>query len=293
MTELIIDQGLRSRIIQANWEDICGSVVSTQDIEDYGDYAIIDNFIEKIDALTDVVSRYPSDSRSKDAEAAHKEFGEFEKGFKFPGIEQLLPTEYFNPILFACYKSFVDCEFIPHDLDTNLTEEGKIRFMQKLPQISVVKGTLLHDGMVINKNAEAPGLGNFDYQATLFLTEPPEGSGIGLYDLVFGDTRCSGVEDLMDLEDQDERNKIAMWLNDNATCLSETAEYQNYEENEHFQMTRFVEAKKNRLILHKGTVFQRYEYKGTGDLYMLSIYMNQPPKAKELEGNEIDQQDNY
>lgn len=293
MTEIIIDTGLKDKILQVNWEDVCGSVTSTQDIQDYGDYAVIDDFIEKIDDLTSAVSRYPSDSRSLEAEAAHREFGELERGFKFPGIEQLLPSTYLNPIIFACYKAFVECEFIPHDLDSNVTEEGKLQFMQKLPSISVVKGTLLHEGMIINKNAETPGLGNFDYQATLFLTEPPEGSGIGLYDVCLGDQRCSGVEDLMDIEDNDLRTEFAKWLNENATCKSETVEYKNYKENDVFQQTRFIEAKKNRLVLHKGTNFFRYEYEGTGDMYMLSIYMNQPPKNKELDGNEIEQDDNY
>lgn len=293
MTEIIIDTGLKSKIHQVQWEEVCGSVSSTQDIQDYGDYAIIDDFIEKIDELTEAVSRYPSDSRSMECEAAHKEFGELEKGYKFPGIEQLLPSTYFNPIIFACYKAFVECEFIPHDLDSNTTEEGKIRFMQKLPNISVVKGTLLHPGMIINKNSEVPGLGNFDFQATLFLTEPPEGSGIGLYDVVIGETRCSGIEDLMDLDDDDERNAFGKWLSENAVCKAETTEYTNFKENDVFQQTRFIEARKNRLVLHKGTNFQRYEYEGTGDMYMLSIYMNQPPKNKELAGNEIEQDDNY
>ena len=43
MSDLIIDRGLRDKILQPDWEDILGSIVSTTDIEDYGDYAIIDN----------------------------------------------------------------------------------------------------------------------------------------------------------------------------------------------------------------------------------------------------------
>lgn len=291
MTDLIITQGIRDSILQVDWEDVCGSVVSTSDIDDYGDYAIVDNFIEKIDSLKEACCRYPTDARSKYIEAAHAEFGEFERGFKFPGIEQMLPGEYFNPLLFAAYKLFVECEFIPHDLDSNISDEGKFRFMQKLPQISVVKGNLYHDNMIINKNAEMPGLGNFDFQATLFLNDPPEGSGIGLYDLVFDDVRCSGIEDLMDLDDEEQKSMIGRWLNENAVCSNETVEYENFKENEHFQQTRFIEAKKNRLVLHKGTIFQRYEYEGTGDMYMLNIYMNNPPKPPNLEGNEIE--DNY
>ena len=50
MTEIIIDTGLKDKILQVNWEDVCGSVTSTQDIQDYGDYAVIDDFIEKIDS---------------------------------------------------------------------------------------------------------------------------------------------------------------------------------------------------------------------------------------------------
>ena len=116
-----------------------------------------------------------------------------------------------------------------------------------------------------------PGLGNFDFQATLFLNDPPEGSGIGLYDLVFDDVRCSGIEDLMDLDDEEQKSMIGRWLNENAVCSNETVEYKNFKESEHFQQTRFIEAKKNRLVLHKGTIFQRYEYEGTGDMYMLNL----------------------
>ncbi|BCU94289.1 MAG: hypothetical protein CM15mV4_2540 [Caudoviricetes sp.] len=120
------------------------------------------------------------------------------------GINFLELNNFFQVIIlihfYSPYKSFVECEFIPHDLDTNISDEGKFKFMQKLPRICVVKGTLLHEGMVINQNGDAPGLGNFDYQATLFLNDPPEGSGLGQYDLVFGDNRVSSIEDLLDIE---------------------------------------------------------------------------------------------
>ena len=292
---LTVNDGIRSQILEVDWHSICGSITSTQDIEDYGDYAIIDNFIEKIDELYEACIRYPSDARSKLAESSHLEFGEFKNGYKFPGIEQLLPSDYFNPLLFSCYKSFIECEFIPHDLDTNISDEGKYKFMQKLPRLSVVKGTLLHEGMIINQNADAPGLGNFDYQATLFLNEPPQGSGLGQYNLVFGDNRVSGIEDLLDIEDNDDKAEIGKWLNENAVCGQETVEYKHTIPDNHWDQTRFIPAQKNRLILHRGTTFQRYEYLGQGDLYMLNVYMNNPPKSQEfLEENQIESDaDNY
>ena len=43
---LTVNDGIRSQILEVDWHSICGSITSTQDIEDYGDYAIIDNFIE-------------------------------------------------------------------------------------------------------------------------------------------------------------------------------------------------------------------------------------------------------
>ena len=58
MSDLIINQGLRDKILQPDWEDILGSIVSTQDIEDYGDYAVIDNFIEKINKLKKLLYSY-------------------------------------------------------------------------------------------------------------------------------------------------------------------------------------------------------------------------------------------
>ena len=296
MTMLTVNDGIRNQILEVDWNTILESTTSTEDTEDYGDYAIIDNFIGSIDELYEACLRYPADARSKIAESSHIEFGEFKNGYKFPGIEQLLPSDYFTPLLFSCYKSFIECEFIPHDLDCNICDEGKYKFMQKLPRISLVKGTLLHEGMIINKNADAPGLGNFDFQATLFLNEPPEGSGLGLYDLVFNDDiRCSGIEDLVDIEDNNDKAGVGKWLNENAVCEQETVEYRHNEPDNHWDQTRFIPAKKNRLILHKGTIFQKYEYLGQGDLYMLNIYMNQPPKSKEfIEGNQIESDtDNY
>ena len=72
MTDLIITQGIRDSILQVDWEDVCGSVVSTSDIDDYGDYAIVDNFIEKIDDLKQACCRYPTDARSKYIEAVSR-----------------------------------------------------------------------------------------------------------------------------------------------------------------------------------------------------------------------------
>ena len=211
------------------------------------------------------------------------------------GSSNGIDLDYFNPLLFSCYKSFIECEFIPHDLDTNISDEGKYKFMQKLPRLSVVKGTLLHEGMIINQNADAPGLGNFDYQATLFLNDPPQGSGLGQYNLVFGDNRVSGIEDLLDIEDNDDKAEIGKWLNENAVCGQETVEYKHTIPDNHWDQTRFIPAQKNRLILHRGTTFQRYEYLGQGDLYMLNVYMNNPPKSQEfLEENQIESDaDNY
>ena len=80
---------------------------------------------------------------------------------------------------------------------------------------------------------------------------------------------------------------MSQWLNENAVCKKETVEYKHFDGNEHFDRSRFIEAKKNRLILHKGTIFVNHEYKGGGDFYFLNVLMNTPPKPKELDGNEI------
>ena len=287
MSDLIINQGLRDKILQPDWEDVLGSIVSTGDIEDYGDYAVIDNFIEKIDALAEIMESYPADAREKLVEASHKEFGEFLQGYKMPGITQLLPTHYFTPLLFACYKSFIECEFIPHDLDANISEQGKIEFLQRLPNLCSVQGRMFHDSMIVSKNANLPNLGNFDFHASLILNDPPEGCGISLWDVVWGEDRFSSVEDLLDIEDQEVKSDVSQWLNENAVCTKETVSYEHFDGNEHFDRSRFIEAKKNRLILHKGTIFVNHEYKGGGDFYFLNVLMNTPPKPKELDGNEI------
>ena len=290
MSDLIINQGLRDKILQPDWEDILGSIVSTADIEDYGDYAVIDNFIEKIDALAEVMENYPADAREKLVEASHKEFGEFLQGYKMPGITQLLPTHYFTPLLFACYKSFIECEFIPHDLDANISEQGKIEFLQRLPNLCSVQGRMFHDSMIVSKNANLPNLGNFDFHASLILNDPPEGCGVSLWDVTWGDDRFSSVEDLLDIEDQEIKSDVSQWLNENAVCTKETVAYEHFDGNEHFDRSRFIEAKKNRLILHKGTIFVNQEYQSGGDFYFLDVLMNTPPKPKELDGNEIEEE---
>ena len=276
-------------INEINWEKITSPVMETDDqINDYGDYAVIDNFLQFPDEFVDALSKCPADFLDIVAKQTHAEIGKFPYGAKDPGVHQLLVPHYLVPMLFGFYKACIDCEFIPADLNTNLEGEGMKRFLNNLPGYCSTVANLMYPGCVNSVGQNVPTFDRWDYSAVLFLNDSPD-STFNLYDLEWNGKYYANAEDLME-EKGEVLEDIAQWLNTNATAKEESEEYKRYaegKEGDHFIQTRSVEVVKNRLVILKGNQFRLTNYSGNGELYQLQIGMNDIPKPKEMDGNEF------
>ena len=292
MSDFEMKSSLRERINEVNWEKVSTPNLDVDDgIDDYGDYAVIDNFMQFPDELLEALLSVPGDFLEKVAEASHSEVGKFPFGLKEPGVNQLIPQPYLTPLLFGMYKALVDTEFIPADSNVNMEGEQMKKFISQLPEYCSTVGNLMFDGTICNVNADIPSFTRWEHGGMLFLQDHPV-SSFNLYNLHWKGKYYSNAEDIM-TEDPVIVNDIADWLNENATAKEESKVYEPFKESEHFIKTRSVEVKKNRLVLFKGHTFRCLNYGGGDDLYSLILGQNPVPKAQQQQGNEFQNDDVY
>ena len=292
MSTFEVESKIRDDIKEVNWEKVSTPNMETEDkIDDYGDYAVVDDFLQFPDEFVEAIKSCPADYLDIVAKQMYGEIGKFPFRAKEPGINQLLVPHYMTPLLFGFYKSLIDCEFIPSDLNTNLEGEGMRKFLSQLPGYCSTVGNLMYPKCIHSVNAHIPTFAQWDYTGLLFLNDN-EGSEFNVYDLKYGDKYYSNAEDIME-EDEEVTSDIAKWLNDNALHKEESQEYEKFKETDHFIQTRSVEAKKNRLIIMKGVQFRLVNYSGEGELYTLQLGMNDMPKPKSMDGNEFQNDEVY
>ena len=295
MTETFaIEEDLSSKIEQIDWEKVSAPRRETEEdegIDDYGDYAVVDNFLINPDDFLEALLKVPADYLNQVINISHSETGEYPFGIKQPGIEQSIPTGYIMPTLFGVYKSLIDTEFVPGDCEENLRGEGLQKWIQKIPYYSETKGVTYYNGVLCSKRADLPEFSKWEFNALLFLQDDPN-SSFDLYDLNWKDKYYSCAEDVMS-EDPTVVQDIADWLDKNALPLKESMVYEKFNGDDHFVKTRSVEVKKNRLVLFKGHTFRTMNYGGGKDLYTLNIGMNQVPKEENQQQNEFTNDDTY
>ncbi len=282
MSDFTLSRGRRDVIKEINWDTISASGSDDTEVDDFGDYAVVDNFLQKPDDFWNAIDLCPAGYEAKVIEAAQKE-GKGTNEPTWPGVKQLISTHYLRGILFDCYKLFIECEFIPHDLDVNLENPS---FAFELPTYSLTYAELVTPDMFCNKNANMPAPGRFDYNAVLFRDGNPN-HGISFYDYVHAGEHYSDLQDLMEINDENLQKEIGEGLN-KTMIEEEIVKYENFTGNESFLKSRFVEAKANRLVLFKGSKWHTYDYNNEGDFHTLTCSINNPPKPKENEGNEFE-----
>ena len=292
MSDFEMKSSLRERINEVNWEKVSTPNLDVDDgIDDYGDYAVIDNFVQFPDELLEALLSVPGDFLEKVAEASHSEVGKFPFGLKEPGVNQLIPQPYLTPLLFGMYKALVDTEFIPGDSNVNMEGEQMKKFISQLPEYCSTVGNLMFDGTICNVNADIPSFTRWEHGGMLFLQDHPA-SSFNLYNLHWKGKYYSNAEDIM-TEVPVIVNDIAEWLYEIATAKEESKVYEKFKESEFFIKTRSVEVKKNRLVLFKGHTFRCLNYGGGNDLYSLILGQNPVPKAQQQQGNEFQNDDVY
>tara|TARA_B100001996_G_scaffold166882_2_gene127200 strand:+ start:170 stop:1072 length:903 start_codon:yes stop_codon:yes gene_type:complete len=285
MSDFTLSQGLRDRIHEINWDVVSKSGSEKTEIDDFGDYAIVENFFETPDDFWSAIEKCPAGWNGKEAEAAFKE-GVQTPEPAWPGIKQLIPSNYLRGTLYDLYKIFIECEFIPHDLDTNLDNP---QFAFELPRYALTYAELIQQDSYCSKNANQPSPGRFDYVAVIFREDNPN-HGISFFDLVYKGEHYSDVSDLAEIQDENVIKGIQEALAP-TDVQPETVKFEKFDGSDVYVRSRFIEAKKNRVILFKGSKWHTYEYNGEGDYHTVTIALNNPPKPKELDGNEFENRD--
>ncbi len=295
MSKFELETNFRDSIKEIDWEKSSAPNVETDEgIDDYGDYAILDNFLANPDDLLEGMLACPADWVDQVAQACHREDGKFPYGLKDPGIQQLIVPHYITPLLFGVYKTLVDTEFIPADCNINMEGQGMQRFLTQLPSYCSTVGNLMYDGCVCSGNANIPGFDRWDFNAYLFLNDH-EDSTFNLWDFIWKDKAYSNYEDIMEEagENPEDVEDMANWLNTNALHKVESMVYEPYQDSDHFMRTRSVTAVKNRLVVCKGNSFKNLNYGGGNELYTLQIGMNEIPKAPQQDQNEFNNDEVY
>lgn len=292
-----IEDDISSKIKQVDWEKACSprrDIEGDEGIDDYGDYAVIDDFLTNPDEMMEALLTCPSNFLDQIIKMSHNESGKFPFGVKQPGLEQVVPPTYILPLLHGVYKSLVDCEFVPGDCNEYLNpkKKGVQEWMENIPAYSETKAITHYDGCLCNDRAHFPEFSKWEFNALIFMNDHDNAS-FDLYDLKWKDKYYSCAEDIMS-EDQQVVEDIVEWLDGNAIPTQDSMVYEPFQDTDQFVKTRSVEIKKNRLVLFKGHTFRTINFSGGKDLYHLHIGMNQMPKHEsDQPKNEFINDDTY
>ena len=255
------------------------------EIQDMGDYVIVDNIFKDPDAALKGLLKFPADSSDEVKRLMYQ--NEETPKFKTPnGVIQLFTNQYFDNWFQELYKILIEAEFVPHQVNTYLEDP---QYMSSLSRSGLVSAQLQHDNMTIHKRANWPSpLLDFEYACTVFLGDniDPD-NGISFYHLLYNDTRYKTIEDLKDIRDRETMEAIKDYLNVFVTVQPDLEPYQPYEKTKYYDKHRFVEAKKNRMVIYKSGQWITDDYNNKGERYTFttSIVVSKHQQQGELGGD--------
>ena len=250
---------IRSQLDQCDFHQLI-EISDDIDIQDMGDYVVVDDVFTDPDAVFDFLVKFPADSADELKRMMH--LNNEKPEFKTPnGITQLLPNQYFDVWFQDLYKILIEAEFVPHQVNEYLNDKG---YMSSLSRSGLVTCSLQHDNMTIHKRAQWPApVLDFEYSCNVFLGDDidPE-NGISFYDLMFEGQRYKNVEELTKIEDRELQGTLKDYLNVFVTIQPELEIYKPYEDTKYYDKVRFVEAKKNRMVICKSGKWMTQDYNG-------------------------------
>ncbi len=258
-----MSKSIRSQIKQHDFHSIM-EISEDVDIQDMGDYVVIDEVFKDPDAVYEYLASFPADSTDEIKRLLYRQGDKPE--FKTPnGITQLLPNQYFDVWFQDLYKLLIEAEFVPHQVNQYLKDK---EYMSQLSRSGLVTCNLQHDNMVIHKRGAWPTpVLEFEYACDVFLGDDidPE-NGISFYDLLFEDKRYKNVEDLTEIKDKELQGTLKDYLNVFVTVQPDLEMYKPYEDTKFYDKVRFVEAKKNRMVIFKSGKWMTHDYNGKQDV---------------------------
>ena len=248
---------IQSQLNQIDFQEIMG-ISEDIDIQDMGEYVVCDNVFADPDAVFNYLIKFPADTAD---EVKRLMYLQSEKPtFKTPnGITQLLPNQYFDIWFQDIYKILIEAEFVPHQANEYLKNTD---YLSSLSRSGLVTCNLQHDNMTIHKRANWPSpVLDFEYSCTVFLGDDvdPE-NGISFYDLMFEKERYKNVKELTEIQDRDQAAALKDYLNVFVTIQPELELYKPYEDTKFYDKTRFIEAKKNRMVITKSGKWMTHDY---------------------------------
>ena len=262
---------IRDQLHQFDFHDIM-EISEDIDIQDMGDYVVVDNLFVDPDAVKDGLVKFPADSADEVKRLMYQQ--EQKPEFRTPnGITQLLPNQYFDRWFQELYKVLIEAEFVPHQVNEYLKDK---QYLSNLSRGGLVTGILQHDNMVMHKRAHWPApMLDFEYACHVFLGDDidPE-NGISFYDLIFEGNRYTGIEDLAKIDNREDAKAIQDYLNVFVTVQPELEQFSPYEQTKYYDKTRFVEARKNRMVIFKSGKWVTDDYNGTGERYTFVTSLN-------------------
>lgn len=241
-------------------------------IEDFDDYIIVDDFLNDVDVAQENLLKFPIDNGEKLFRQFYESGQREAPVTKVPGHCQLFPVDFFERYVFEIYKFLIDCEYLPQRANDNLLNP---MYPTMLSKNSMINGLIYHDNMIINKNANAPAPAMGEYYSMLFFDDNPK-SGISLYDFVYDGKRYSCLDDITLNTDEEFLKEVSDFLNTKHSVSKELVKYSPYENCSYFDETRFIPAKRNRLVITKGGNWINPAYVGGEESYRLIATFNEP-----------------
>jgi len=254
---------IRSQLLQGDIHQalkLCEDI----DIQDMGEYVVCDNVFEDPDKVTEFLVKFPADNADELKRLMYLN-NDLKPEFKTPnGITQLLPNQYFDVWFQELYKILIEAEFIPHQVNEYLKDKA---FMSGLSRSGLVVCNLHHDNMTIHKRANWPSpVVDFDYSCNVFLGDDIDpDNGISFYDLMFQGERYKNIEELTKIDDKELAATLKDYLNIFVTVQPDLEPYKPYEDTKYYDKVRFVEARKNRMVIFKAGKWITHDYTGKED----------------------------
>ena len=131
---------LRSELLQGDIHEAM-RLCEDMDIQDMGDYVVVDNIFEDPDAVADYLKKFPADNADELKRLMYLN-NDTKPEFKTPnGITQLLPNQYFDVWFQDLYKILIEAEFVPHQVNQYLKDK---EFLSGLSRSGLVCLSLIH-----------------------------------------------------------------------------------------------------------------------------------------------------
>lgn len=221
-------------------------------------YITVDNFFKNPNDIVDVLKLFPANNKDAFYDKVH-ELGK-EKYNKPAGIQQLLPSSYFESVSFILYKLLAEYDYVPYDIE----QSGDYLLLGKQLNQFVYYTNIFYPGMTKVNNNNYPHFDQFNFAFNIFLSENV-GGGTAFYRLRHKDKVYNSINSIINERDYDTKLEIKDKLN-SMNDEGEESDYDYFEGNDLFEKYHVIDYEFNRLCLYKGHFWHSVYYNSTEEI---------------------------